>query len=175
MQVDEKIADWLRIINSFSFVKTIFSCQGHYCKKPQQSIVYYVDYEETIDSIFGFSSYCKSRVKYPYVLLNFSSTTSTRAFVCEWLRSRLDLYENDILLYYITEKKRPLFNRYITPCIIISKFDDVYVSISFIIAKKLGSTYYKNKKRLDDKLRRLRKVLFYSITRNLEITEERIG
>lgn len=172
LDIDEKIEKYIEAINKKTYVATHLSCQGHYCKNIHKSTICYIKKTARDD----FACYTtRSRVKFPFVLLQFLTPKWAKAFIRALLRNRWKLHEEiDALLYYLTPKNKPnIF--VVSPCFIVCKFDKIYVSVSFLIGKCIGTRYYKNKRKMDAFLDQIRKVFFSTVQQSLDIAENITG
>lgn len=170
--IDPAITDYIRTINNFSFVQSIFSCQGHYCKNIHNPVMFYLKKNKDTDrhrEFGGISS--SSRVKFPMILLKFRDKSWARNYVRIWLRSRRKMCKNDIILYYFTPKRNLSYNIH-TPSIVLTKFEKIYVSLSFLTGDFKGTRYYKRKKYMDKYIRSARKCLFDTVIDALDVTRK---
>jgi len=156
MPIDEKIRHYIDKINEFSFVRTRLSCQGHFCKRMQDSIVYYYERREN----GCIQAPIRSRMKNPMVVLKFKHKKFQREFFIYWIVHRPILYKSGYNLYIITPKNEKNVTIFRENSFFISRFDNRFVSVSYLMEQVDGFRYYKNKKRCDDQVREIRKMLF---------------
>ena len=172
--LDTKIIDYIKRINAFFFVKTKMSCQGHFCKTPKASMVYYGRRVKEPDQN-GFGGLARySRFKNPFVILKFSSKEIRKEFISYWIMNRRYLYKKSrCYICIINEKNSDYFeeNDIMPDTITVSSFDDVYVSVIFVMRNCYGARYYKNKRWADDCVRDYREFLFHYLINFLESVE----
>lgn len=150
-------------INNFDFVESKLSCQGHFVKKPVDTHLFYSAYKKVESSNYYLSRTLQSRVKLPYVLLYFDDSRDLKKFVRSMIRSRRLVSKKEISLHIITPRKMLCDVRLRFPpssSIILSYFDEHFVSISLFVGFYYYLRYEKHKIKFNNFLKRARRIFF---------------
>lgn len=148
-------------MNQFDFVKTISSCQGHYCKIINPECVYY--YTETSEGLTAYT--IKSHIRTPYVVLMFINKKLAKDFTKQF--ERLQGHTGNWSLYILNEKKEKKMNIISCPSIILNQFDS-YISITMYIGKLSHIRYHRERMKITKIIDNDRDVLFNYVERILK-------
>lgn len=159
---DKDILQCLKRINSFDFVKTSLSCQGHFIEKRELVPLYYVYFDEK-GKYFN-SIDIKSRIRFPYVVLGFSSHVFKKRFFYIWRKIR---QANPFKIIILSRKFKNMINLS-DDCFILSSFDDCYASVTAFVWHPHKLYYKKNSLIYNRLVKSTRDFFFNRIVKSLE-------
>lgn len=165
--LDKSIKPYLDKINEFEFVQTRLSCQGHFTKKLHTAPVYYGKRDAFEGASSWYGRVTTSRIKPPFVIIEFWDTHFRSAFMKWFIKRRRYFYKKDIQLHIITPKNG-YPDYFSAQSLIISKFNERFVSVSLFLGRLKHWKYHKNKIKVNKYLKTIRGFMFRKILNALE-------
>lgn len=170
-KLDPKVRDYVKEINSLPFVRTLFSCQGHFCKSKQKAMVYYSEQDGTTHKFDG----AWSRFKNPFVLLEFSDARLAKKFATMWTRLRLPILKDNSFLHIITPKNLAYAKAHFANlgnAFVVSRYGRKFASVSFVFFSHFELPYYEAKRVADKAVATARYGVFSTVMRLLRVVEK---
>ena len=171
--VDKGIVRFIDKINTFTFVRTRLSCQGHFVKYLTDAPLYYGDDGDFKGKSSWFGKVSTSRIKSPFVIIEFFDKEMRSEFIKHFIRRRMNFLDRDINLHIITPKMVRYADYFKPRSFIISKFNDFYVSVSMFLGKLRYFRYQSDKIQCNVYVKYWRNFMFRKVIKTLtEIDEE---
>lgn len=173
-KIDLEIQKYLGKINAYKFVRTEFSCQGHYLKHMTRSIVSYHKIIKDRTGIVAFSP--NSRTKYPYVLLQFADSRVRKLFLRALRKTRGFLLKNSACYLSLINARnnRNFHKRIFKPCLYAVNLEERYLTLTLVLNHGKFSLYERERLSRNKLVKYYREVLFDLILEMLVVIGEKI-
>ena len=165
-EADPKIRYYLKLINSLEFVRTKYSCQGHFISKPEHVPIIFkiiINHEDTYDIIHG---NVISQIKNPSIVLEFEDklTCSNYLKVLTRLRTRLRI---PLYIFWKRKLKNVKGESQIVlhkedNSLVVSRIDDIHIGLTIVMFPK-AKIPFRYKLLLNKEIQKARKYLFKTL------------